>query len=152
MGNKVVWTRCVFEVVIVPRKAACEYYTRMFHPLKRCVETGAGKFKGVQVGRMRTEPDHLYIVLCVPPQFAVGEIISQIKMRCHHMIRKASIARGFISETDDFKTWCPGFYVNTDQRRNRQEIAEFVREALAEDERMERPKVVEWHSDEEART
>lgn len=151
MGSKTIWARCAYQVVIVPRKAARGLYTGMFRPLQRCVEIAAGKFAGVQVGRVDTEPDHMYITLFIPPKYAVSEVISAVKMRTNAMVYKISVTKGHLREGDDFRAWCAGYYVSTNQKRNRQEIAEYIREALAEDERAERTKVVEWHSDREAR-
>lgn len=151
MSSKTIWAYCAYQVVIVPKKAARGLYTGMFRPLQRCVEIAAGKFSGVQVGRVNTEPDHMYITLFIPPQYAVSEVISQIKMRTQAMIYKISVSKGLLLEGDGFSAWCAGYYVSTAPKRNAQEITKYVTESLAEDARMKRPKVVEWHSDEEAR-
>lgn len=139
--HKPIFAYCVYHVAIVPRATAREFYAGMSRSLCRCVEAAAGKIEGVKVGGVDTEPDHMYINLFIPPQHAVSEVISKIKMRAHAMIRKAAISKGLLGERDDYKTWCAGYYVSTAQGRNNQEIAEYVRTALADDERMDQPKV-----------
>ena len=135
--HKPIYAYCVYHVVIVPKMTARKFYAGMSPSLCRCVEVAAGKIEGVRVGMVDTELDHMYINLFIPPQHAVSGVISQIKMRAHAMIRKAAISKGLLGEKDDYKTWCAGYYVSTAQGRNNQEIAEYVRTVLADDERME---------------
>ena len=135
--HKPIYAYCVYHVAIVPKTTAREFYTGMSRSLCSCVEVAAGKIEGVKVGTVDTELDHMYINLFIPPQHAVSGVISQIKMRAHAMIRKAAISKGLLHEKDDYKTWCAGYYVSTAQGRNNQEIAEYVKTALADDERME---------------
>ena len=92
--HKPIFAYCVYHVAIVPKKTAREFYAGMFRSLQRCVEAAAGKIEGVRIGKVEAEPDHLYINLLVPPRYPVSEVISQIKMRPHAMIRKAAVAKG----------------------------------------------------------
>ena len=135
--HKPIYAYCVYHVAIVPKTTAREFYAGIPHSLCRCVEVAAGKIDGVKVGTVDTELDHMYINLFIPPQHAVSGVISQIKMRAHAMIRKAAVSRGLLGEKDDYKTWCAGYYVSTAQGRNNTEIAEYIKTALADDERME---------------
>ena len=135
--HKPIYAYCAYHIAIVPKTTAREFYAGMSRSLCRCVEVAAGKIEGVKVGMVDTEPDHMYINLFIPPQHAVSGVISQIKMRAHATIRKAAISKGLLCEKDDYKTWCAGYYVSTAQGRNNQEIAEYVKTALADDERME---------------
>lgn len=133
--HKPIYAYCAYHIVIVPKKTAREFYAGMYRPLCRCVEISAGKIEGVKVGKVDTEPDYMYLDLFIPPRYAVSEVISQIKMRTHAMIRKAAISKGLLGEKDDYKTWCAGYFVDI-RRRNNQEIAEYVKTALADDEQM----------------
>ena len=135
--HKPIFAYCVYHVAIVPKKTAREFYAGMSRSLPRCVEAATGKIEGVKIGKVEAEPDYLYISLFIPPRYAVSEVISQIKMRTHAMIRKAAISKGLLWENADYKTWCAGYYVTTAQGRSNQEIAEYVKTALADDERME---------------
>lgn len=135
--HKPIYAYCAYHIVIVPKATAREFYAGMSRSLCRCVEVAVGKIEGVKVSMVDTEPDHMYISLFIPPQHAVSGVISQIKMRAHAMIRKAAISKGLLSEKDDFRTWCSGYFVSTAQGRNNQEIVEYVKTALADDERME---------------
>lgn len=135
--HKPIYAYCVYHVAIIPKKTARKLYASMSRSLCRCVEVAAGKIEGVKVGGVDAEPDYMYIKLFIPPQHAVSEVISQIKMRTHAMIRKDAVSRGTLDEKDDYKTWCAGYYVSTAQGRNNQEITEYVRMALADDARME---------------
>ena len=134
--HKPIYAYCVYHVAVVPKKTAREFYAGMSRSLQRCVEAAAGKIEGVKIGKVEADPDHLYISLFIPPRYSVSEVISQIKMRTHAMIRKAAISKELLDKKDDCKTWCAGYYVSTAQGRNNQEIAEYVRTALADDERM----------------
>lgn len=135
--HKPIYAYCAYHVAVVPKTTAREFYAGVSRSLCRCVEVAAGKIEGVKVGGVDTELDHMYTNLFVPLQHAVSGVISQIKMRAHAMIRKAAVSKGLLGEKDDYKTWCAGYYVSTAQGRNNQEIAEYVRTALADDERME---------------
>lgn len=134
--NKPIYAYCAYSIVVVPKPAAREFYSAVSRSLCRCVEVAAGKIEGVKVGTVDTELDHMHINLFIPPQHAVSGVISQIKMRVHAMIRKAAISKGLLGEKDDYKTWCAGYFVDT-RGRNNQEIAEYIKTALADDERME---------------
>lgn len=135
--HKPIFAYCVYHVAIVPKKTAREFYAGMFRSLQRCVEAAAGKIEGVRIGKVEAEPDHLYINLLIPPRYPVSEVISQIKMRPHAMIRKAAVAKGLLRENADYKTWCAGYYVSTAQKHNDQEVSEYAETALADDEQME---------------
>lgn len=128
---------CAYRAIIVPKRAARKFYAGMADSLQRCVEAAAGKIEGVKIASVDAEPVHMCIKLIVPPQHAVSEVVSQIKMRTHSMVRKAAISRGMIGEKDDFKTWIPGYFIISVPIRNSPEIAEYVKAALADDERME---------------
>lgn len=105
---------------------------RVERAMRHGVEAAAGKIKGVKIGKVEIEPDYLYINLFIPPRYSVSEVISQIKMRTRAMIRKAAISKGLLPENADYKTWCAGYYVSTAQGRSNQEIAEYIRTALAD--------------------
>ena len=135
--HKPIYAYCAYHIAIVPKTTAREFYAGMSRSLCRCVEVAAGKIEGVKVGMVDTEPDHMYISLFIPPQHAVSWVISQIKIRTHAMTREAAISRGTLDEKDNYKTWCAGYYISTAHRRNNQEIAEYIKTALADDERME---------------
>ena len=90
----------------------------------------------MKVGVIEATSDFMYVSLFIPPWYVVSEVISQIKMRCHALIRNACISRGLLSG-GKYRMWCPGYYVSTAQQRNDAEIAEYVKAALADDEHME---------------
>ena len=133
---KSIYAHCVYHVAIVPKETARKLYAGVSRPLRGCVEEAARKIEGVKIGRVDTEPDYMHISLFIPPKYPVSEVISQIKMRTHAMIRKAHISTGTLS-SGEYKTWCAGYYVSTAQGRNDAEIAEYVKKALADDEHME---------------
>lgn len=134
--HKPIYAYCAYHVAIVPKRSSQKLYDGMSRPLRGCVEEAAGKIEGVKVGRVETAPDFMYVSLFIPPRYAVSEVISQIKMRTHGLIRSAYISRGLLSK-GEYRTWCPGYYVSTVQGRNDAEIAEYVKTALADDERLE---------------
>lgn len=134
--HKPIFACCAYRVVIVPKTAARRFYAGMSNQLQRCVETAAGKIESVKIAEVDASPIYMRIDLLIPPQHAVSEVISQIKMRTHAMIRKTAVSRGMLGEKDDYKTWCSGYYVATANVRGNQRIAKYVQAALADDERM----------------
>ena len=90
--NKTLYAHCVYHVVIVPKTTARGLYAGMSRPLRGCVEAAAGKIEGVKIGRVEIKLDYMYINLFIPPRYAVSEVISQIKMRTHGIIRNTSVS------------------------------------------------------------
>lgn len=135
--HKTTFACCAYRVIIVPKLTARRFYVGIPSQLQRCVEIAAEKIEGVKIAEVEAAPSYMRINLIVPPQHAVSGVISQLKMRTHAMTRKIAISRGMLDEKDDYKTWCSGYHVVTANVRLGPKIAEYVRAAIEDDERME---------------
>ena len=67
---------------------------------------------GCEIIEYKMQPDHIHMVMIVPPRYAVSEVIGKIKCWTAGMLRKkfAWLERVYWKEN---VVWSPGFFVST---------------------------------------
>ena len=75
-------------------------------------------------------PDHIHMLLEIPPKYSVAEIMGYLKSKSTLMIfdRHANLKYKYGNRL----FWCRGYYVDT-VGRNKEKIAEYIRHQLDED-------------------
>ena len=86
--------------------------------------------KGVKMIEAEACPDHIHILLSIPPKYSVAEIMEYLKGKSSLMIfdRHANLKYKYGNR----HFWCRGYYVDT-VGKNKKKIAEYIRNQLQED-------------------
>ena len=86
--------------------------------------------KGVEIIEAEACPDHIHMLLSIPPKYSVSQIMGYLKGKSSLMIfdRHANLKYQYGNR----HFWCRGYYVDT-VGRNEKAIKEYVRNQLQED-------------------
>lgn len=86
--------------------------------------------KGVEIIEATACPDHIHMLVSIPPKLSVSAFVGYLKGKSSLMIfdRHANLKYKYGSR----KFWCRGYYVDT-VGRNRKVIQEYIKNQLQED-------------------
>ena len=86
-------------------------------------------------------PDHVHMLLSIPPKYAVSQVVGFIKGKSAiHMARVyGERKRNFVGQ----HFWARGFFVNT-VGRDEEAIRAYIRNQEKEDQRLEQYRQVKW--------
>ena len=123
---------CKYHVVFAPK-----YRRKVFYGSKR-LEIGAilrrlCEFKGVTIIEAEVCPDHVHMLLEIPPKMSVSGFMGYLKGKSSLMIYQRWGNIKFKYRNREF--WCRGFYVDT-VGKNTKKIKEYISNQLKEDEEM----------------
>ena len=123
---------CKYHVVFAPK-----YRRKVFYGSKR-LEIGAilrrlCEFKGVTIIEAEVCPDHVHMLLEIPPKMSVSGFMGYLKGKSSLMIYQRWGNMKFKYRNREF--WCEGFYVDT-VGKNTKKIKEYISNQLKEDEEM----------------
>ena len=121
--------RCKYHIVIAPK------YRRqvIYREIKRDIGTIQRKLcemKGVEIIEAELCPDHVHMLVSIPPNLAVASFVGYLKGKSALMIfdRHANLKYKYGNR----HFWARGYYVDT-VGKNEKKIAEYIRQQLQED-------------------
>lgn len=121
--------RCKYHVVFAPKFRRMVIYGK--------IKTDIGKIlrklctrKGVEIIEAQACPDHIHMLLCIPPKYAVSDFIGYLKGKSSLEIfeRHANLKYKYGNR----RFWCKGYYVDA-VGRNEKAIKKYIAEQLQED-------------------
>ena len=121
--------RCKYHIVFAPK-----YRRRVIY---KQIKTDIGKIlrklceqKHVEIIEAELCPDHVHMLVSIPPNLSVAQFVGYLKGKSSLMIfdRHANLKYKYGNR----HFWCKGYYVDT-VGRNEKKIAEYVRNQLQED-------------------
>ena len=121
--------RCQYHVVFAPK------YRRMV--IYREIKADIGKIlrqlcqqKGVEIIEAEACPDHIHMLISIPPKYSVSQIMGFLKGKSSLMIfdRHANLKYKYGNR----HFWARGYYVDT-VGRNKKQVQEYIRTQLQED-------------------
>ena len=124
---------CKYHVVFIPKcrrkvlyKELRRHWGEVFRPL--------AKQKESQVEEGHLMPDHVHMLIAIPPKHAVSQVIGYIKGKSAiHLARVyGERKRNFVGQ----QFWARGFYVST-VGRDEEAVRKYIREQEEEDKRLE---------------
>ena len=97
--------------------------------------------KGVEIIEAEACPDHIHMLVRIPPQLSVAQFVGFLKGKSTLMIfdRHANLKYKYGSR----HFWCRGYYVDT-VGKNEKMIAEYIRTQMQEDEMMDQVTMKEF--------
>ena len=121
--------RCQYHIVFAPKYRRIEIYGQIKQDIgvilrKLCQQ------KGVEIIEARACPDHIHMLISIPPKYSVSQIMGYLKGKSSLMIfdRHANLKYKYGNR----HFWARGYYVDT-VGRNKKQIAEYIRNQLASD-------------------
>ena len=124
-----VWN-CKYHIVFAPK-----YRRKVFFNEKR-LEIGKilrklCEFKQVTIVEAEVCPDHVHMLVEIPPKMSVSGFVGYLKGKSSLIIYQRWGNLKFKYRNREF--WCRGYYVDT-VGKNKAKIAEYIRNQLKEDE------------------
>lgn len=120
---------CKYHIVFAPK------YRRqiIYGKIKAGIGTILRKlceYKGVEIIEAEACPDHIHMLISIPPKYSVSQIMGYLKGKSSLMIfdRHANLKYKYGNR----QFWCKGYYVDT-VGRNKKAIQQYIRNQLQED-------------------
>lgn len=100
------------------------------------------EYKGVEIIEAEACPDHIHLLVSIPPKYSVSQFMGYLKGKSSLMIfdRHANLKYKYGNR----QFWCKGYYVDT-VGRNKKAIAEYIRNQLAEDKLADQLTIKEYY-------
>ena len=97
--------------------------------------------KGIDIIEAELCPDHIHMLVSIPPKYSVSEIMGYLKGKSSLMIfdRFANLKYRYGNR----HFWCRGYYVDT-VGKNEKRIREYVQNQLQEDKSIEQLTIKEY--------
>ena len=120
---------CKYHIVFAPKYRRQIIYGKIKADVAQILSTLC-KRKGVTIIEAEACPDHIHMLVRIPPNISVSEFMGYLKGKSSLMIfdRHANLKYKYGNR----KFWCRGYYVDT-VGKNAKKIEEYIRNQLAED-------------------
>ena len=120
---------CKYHIVFCPKYRRQEIYGKIKEDVGKILRKLC-EAKGVEIIEAEACPDHIHMLVAIPPHLSVAQFMGYLKGKSLLMIfdRHASLKYKYGNR----HFWCRGYYVDT-VGRNEKKIAEYVRNQLQED-------------------
>lgn len=130
---------CKYHIVFAPK-----YRRKVFYGEKRR-EIGAilrqlCEWKGVKIVEAEVCPDHVHMLVEIPPKIAVSSFVGYLKGKSSLLIYQKWANMKYKYRNREF--WCRGYYVDT-VGKNTAKIAEYIANQLKEDKETEQMTITE---------
>ncbi|MED3800327.1 IS200/IS605 family transposase [Lysinibacillus capsici] len=132
MDNKslahTIWN-CKYHIVFAPKYRRQIIYGQIKADIGRILRQLCER-KGVEIIEATACPDHIHMLVSIPPKISVSSFVGYLKGKSSLMIfdRHANLKYKYGNR----KFWCRGYYVDT-VGRNRKIIQEYIKNQLQED-------------------
>ena len=120
---------CKYHIVFAPKYRRRAIYGKIRADIGRIIRMLCER-KGVNIIEAELCPDHVHMLVEIPPKYSVADIVGHIKGKSSLMIfdRHANLKYKYGNR----HFWCRGYYVDT-VGKNAKKIEEYIRQQLQED-------------------
>ena len=131
--------QCKYHVVFIPKCRRKTLYKELRRYLGEVFRRLAVQ-KESQIEEGHLMPDHVHMMISIPPKYAVSQVVGHIKGKSAiHLARVyGERKRNFVGQ----HFWARGYFVST-VGRDEEVIRQYIRNQEREDERLEQMKLVE---------
>ena len=121
--------RCQYHIVFAPKYRRQEVYGKIKADIGNILRLLCDQ-KGVTIIEAQACPDHIHMLVEIPPKMSVSQFVGYLKGKSSLMIfdRHANLKYKYGNR----HFWCRGYYVDT-VGRNKKAIAEYIRNQLQQD-------------------
>ena len=120
---------CKYHVVFAPKYRRMVIYSKIRADIGKILRKLCEQ-KGIEILEAETCPDHIHMLIAIPPKYSVAQIMGYLKGKSSLMIfdRHANLKYKYGNR----HFWCRGYYVDT-VGKNSKRIEEYIRNQLQED-------------------
>lgn len=121
--------RCQYHIVFAPKYLRKEIYGKLKRDIGEILRKLCEQ-KGVEIIEAEACPDHIHMLVSIPPHISIAQFMGYLKGKSSLMIfdRHANLKYKYGSRN----FWCRGYYVDT-VGKNKKAIADYIRTQLEED-------------------
>ena len=142
MAESLAHTRwmCKYHIVFTPKYRRKVIYYKVREDLQKIIKDQC-KWKGVEILEGHMMPDHIHLLLSIPPKIRVSDFMGYLKGKRAMMIfdRHANLKYKYGNR----HFWVTGYYVST-VGLNEKTIAKYIREQDKQDQIMDKITTKEW--------
>ena len=122
--------RCKYHIVLVPKYRRMIIYNRLRKDIVEIIKILLNRKPDVRIIEGEACPDHIHMLLEIPPKYAVADIMGYLKSRSTLMIfdRHANLKYKYGSR----HFWAKGYFCDT-VGKNEKVIREYIQIQLQED-------------------
>ena len=135
--NHSAWV-CMYHVVFIPKCRKKKLYGELRKHLGEVFRTLA-KQKECLIEEGHLMPDHVHMLISIPPKYSVAQVVGYIKGKS-----AINIARTFMGRKRNFvgyNFWARGYHVST-VGRDEEVIREYIKKQEQEDKRIDQLKLL----------
>ena len=120
---------CKYHIVFAPKYRRQEIYGKVKREIGKILRQLCEQ-KGIEIIEAEACPDHIHMLVSIPPKYSVAQIMGYLKGKSSLMIFDKFANMKYKYGNRHF--WCRGYYVDT-VGRNKKQIEEYIRNQLQED-------------------
>ena len=139
---------CKYHIVFAPKYRRKVIYGKIKEDIGRMLRQLC-EYKGIEILEAEACPDHIHMLISVPPKYSIAQIMGYLKGKSSLMIFDKFANLKYKYGNRHF--WCKGYYVST-IGRNEKKIKEYIQNQLQEDmaiEQMSKKEYIDPFSEEE---
>lgn len=125
---------CKYHVIFAPKYRRQVVYGKLKREIGKILQELCER-KGVEIIEAEACPDHIHMLVSIPPKLSVSEFMGYLKGKSSLMIFDKFANMKYWYGSRQF--WCRGYYVDT-VGRNKKIIQEYIRNQLDEDKNYEK--------------
>mgnify|MGYP005785197957 FL=1 len=120
---------CKYHIVFAPKFRRKVFYGEKKREIGKILRTLC-EWKGVKIVEAELCPDHIHMLVEIPPKIAVSSFVGYLKGKSTTMIFEQFPELKYKYRNREF--WCKGYYVDT-VGKNQRRIAEYIKHQIDED-------------------
>lgn len=121
---------CKYHLVLAPKYRRKVFYKNHRAAIGKILRQLC-EWKGVNIIEAEVCPDHIHMLVEIPPKMAVSSVMGYLKGKSSTMLYEQFGELKYKYRNREF--WCRGYYVDT-VGKNTSRIAEYIQNQLKEDE------------------
>ena len=120
---------CKYHIVFAPKYRRQVIYGKIKQDIGQILRKLC-EYKGVEIIEAEACPDHIHMLVSIPPKYSVSQIMGYLKGKNSLQIfdRHANLKYKYGNR----QFWCKGYYVDT-VGRNKKAIQQYIKNQLQED-------------------
>ena len=120
---------CKYHIVFAPKYRRKVFFGEKRQEIREILRQLC-QWKGVEIVEGEVCPDHIHMLVCIPPKMSISSFMGYLKGKSSMLIYQRWGNMKFAYRNREF--WCKGYYVDT-VGKNTKAIKEYIAEQLKKD-------------------
>ena len=131
---------CKYHIVFTPKYRRKMIYNQLKMDIRDILKQLCS-YKGVEIIEGHIMPDHIHMLVSIPPKYSVSEVVGYLKGKSSLMIFEKHANLKYKYGNRHF--WCRGYYVDT-VGKNTAAIKAYIQNQIKEDLEYDQMSIVEY--------